>query len=365
LNKKEQLITYLLSNNGKPEGVTWLQVADIFGIKTSDTDDAKRAKAANDLWRGYLKRKDKDSPDEKFLPTNVKVKKIWGKPGQFQYSYEAIEEDVDETRAKLIEDMSKFSPNVTKYQRKESKKIRIAYEIALPDFHIGRASISEERHLFQSCVSDLIGRVSNYDLDRIILPIGNDFFNTDNIQYTTTKGTQQFDKSTWQESFRAGWQMLVEAITYLSTLAPVYVIHVAGNHDKQRSFYLADIIYSWFRNDDNVIVNNSNESFKFHQYGQSLIMYDHGEIKKADYPLIMATEQPILFSESKYKEVHTGHFHKEMLDEFRGIKVRFLPSIAVSSQWEKESGYKHQRCTQGLKWHSVSGLIGIEQINYE
>ena len=49
-----ELITYLLNNNGKPSDITWLELAKQFEIRT-DLDDIKRAKACNDLWRNYIK----------------------------------------------------------------------------------------------------------------------------------------------------------------------------------------------------------------------------------------------------------------------------------------------------------------------
>ena len=93
---------------------------------------------------------------------------------------------------------------------------------------------------------------------------------------------------------------------------------------------MGDVISAYFHNDENIQVYNEVGKFHFFEYGNNLVMYDHGEVKSADYPLIMATEYPLEFSRTKFREVHTGHLHKEMLNEYRGIKVRYLPSTLRS-----------------------------------
>lgn len=685
MNQKQQVIKFLIENNGKPEGLTWLNVADMFGYKL-DKDDNKRAKAANDLWRAHLKKKTHSPLD------TMTVTKAWQNArGDWLYSCKVDNEvDIQEYRSSLIEEIKNYSPAVPEHDTVLPSVNDCALEISIPDLHVGRGSALEAKQMFLGCISRLFSIANSYStIKRVILPIGNDFFNTDTIDYKTTRGTQQFDSENWMVTFREGWKMLVEAITWLSSHAQVYVIVVPGNHDRcysedtevltkdgwisydkiaqdtkiatinpisketeyqepidiyinkyngimhkyssrymnslvtpnhrmllrlphedqykfikskdfnptgyerfrltgenyksdylieddwlrlfawinsdgsidkrgniliyqvegkkldrirgilqrldigyheyfrikkvkaiagkelinhtnkhwvltlnkkhakdkldfirqhiadkyklpeilhncskrqveiyineyilgdghqkddsnhfaiygkknmlnqlqhllvingyyakihynekrnnyvlfshkrenaivnrnykteeiyngniwcvevpngnlitrrngvvnihgnSKMFYVGDVVDAWFHNNDNVIVNNNMHPFKFHHYGNNLIMYEHGELKTQDYPLIMATEVPRLFAETKYREVHCGHFHKEMLNEFRGVKVRYLPSIAPNSQWEKKSGYKHLRAAQGLVWHQRDGLVSIHQINVD
>ena len=93
-------------------------------------------------------------------------------------------------------------------------------------------------------------------------------------------------------------------------------------------------------------------------------MFTHGDKEKtAEMPLIMATEQPMLFAQTKFREVHCGHKHKERVDEFRGIKVRFIPSICANDAWHKMMGYEAKRTGQAHIWSKARGYEGYLQTN--
>ena len=91
-------------------------------------------------------------------------------------------------------------------------------------------------------------------------------------------------------------------------------------------------------------------------------MFTHGDKEKtADMPLIMATEQPEMFARTTSREVHCGHLHKEMVNEYRGIKVRFLPSICPNDEWHKQMGYEAKRTVQAYIWNKQRRLEGYLQ----
>ncbi len=80
-------------------------------------------------------------------------------------------------------------------------------------------------------------------------------------------------------------------------------------------------------------------------------------------PLIMATEQPMLFAQTKFREVHCGHKHKEQVNEYRGVKVRFIPSICGNDSWHKMMGYEAKRTGQAHIWSKERGYEGYLQTN--
>lgn len=293
------------------------------------------------------------------LPAGATLTGGWIKSKKESLRFKMPEQviDKDEFRDDLIKDLSKFAP---KFKRPKSIKLNdCLLEICMPDFHIGQQSTKKEKQLFEEALWSITDRaISNYNIGSIEFPIGNDFLNTDNLQYGTTKGTAQFDYSKWYESFRHAWQLLATNIVELRKIAPINVRTILGNHDKTKMFFLGDVIKAYFSDSDVGVFNKVNKFHHF-QFGKNLVMYDHGELKASDYPLIMATELPVPFSKTVFREVHTGHIHKEKVDEYRGIKVRFLPSLAKGSDWEKQRGYKHIRQAQGLVWHKTYGLIDI------
>ena len=243
----------------------------------------------------------------------------------------------------------------------------VAYEISLPDVHYGKLhdlNLTQVEDQYMMIVEELVRKAEGLDIEKFILPIGNDGMNSEGMRRTTTKGTPQEENAGWKETFRGYWQLMTTAIDYLKEKAPVDVIVVSGNHDYERMFYAGDVIAGWYRNDANVTVDNTSGSRKYYEYGQNMIMFTHGDKEKpADMPLIMATEKPEMFARTSHREVHCGHLHKEMVNEYRGIKVRFIPSICPNDEWHKQMGYEAKRTGQAYIWSKFKGLEGYLQAN--
>lgn len=260
----------------------------------------------------------------------------------------------------------RYSPKVPKGDYK-SLTTPVAYEISLPDIHYGKLhdkTLEESATSYMIVVQDLVKKASGLEIERFVLPIGNDGMNSEGMRRTTTKGTVAEDSAGWKDTFRGYWMLIVRAIDYLKTIAPVDVIVISGNHDFERMFYAGDVLSGWYRNDENVEVNNSYESRKYYQYGKNMLMFTHGDKEKpADMPLIMATENPEMFARTSHREVHCGHLHKEMVNEYRGIKVRFIPSICPNDDWHKQMGYEAKRTGQAYIWNKQTGLEGYLQSN--
>ena len=246
----------------------------------------------------------------------------------------------------------------------------VAYEISLPDFHYGKITgMSQEKanRIFLDTVKKLHRKATGLNIERFILPIGNDGLNSEGYSRATTKGTPQHDSEEWQETFRGYWKLLVLAIDYLAAFAPVDVIVIQGNHDFERMFYIGEVIESWYRDSTVVEVDNSYESRKYYVYGTNLIMFTHGDKEKpAVMPIIMATEQPVKFAKCKYREIHCGHQHREIVNTYTGgIKVRFLPSICPNDTWHKVMGYGAMREAQAYIWNKSKGCEGHLQVNLD
>ena len=277
-------------------------------------------------------------------------------------SVEAIKQEIEEFAAA-------HSPTVEKLDHLKpwSTLNPIAYEISLPDIHYGKLhdlNLTQVEDQYMMVVKELVEKASGLDIERFVLPIGNDGMNSEGMRRTTTKGTPQEESAGWKDTFRGYWQLMTMAIDYLKEKAPVDIIVVSGNHDYERMFYAGDVLAGWYRNDANVTVDNTYSSRKYYEYGQNMLMFTHGDKEKpADMPLIMATENPEMFARTSHREVHCGHLHKEMVNEYRGIKVRFVPSICPNDEWHKQMGYEAKRTGQAYIWNKSKGLEGYLQSN--
>ena len=311
---------------------------------------------------------------KKFLDSNgiaeedVKSVKYWqSMGGESRFSVVTKGEDniMKEVKEEIISSLEKYSPKVEKKYKEVDDPI--VYEVSLPDIHYGKIdgqTLDEAEEVYMNTIKDLMSKAAGLNIERILLPVGNDGMNSEGYSRATTKGTSQQDSAGWQETFVGYCNLMVRAITFLARTAPVDVIVIQGNHDYERMFYSGEFLRAFFLNDERVTVDNGYDSRKYYKYGTNMIMFTHGDKeKKAEMPLIMATEQPKMFAETKHREVHCGHLHKEMVNEYRGIKVRFIPSICGNDEWHKMMGYEAKRTGQAHIWNKIRGYEGYLQTN--
>lgn len=272
----------------------------------------------------------------------------------------------------MIADAKNFAPQYPAIEYPEMQDGHL-YEIAMYDIHFGRLTWDEESgdnydiklatKAVKSSLVRLLALVQNQNVDRILLPLGNDFFNVDSKFNTTTNGTSQQEDTRWQKTFRKGRELCVWMIDACAQVAPVDVIIVPGNHDQQRSFYLGDALECWYHDCQNVMVNNLAKSTKYYNYGLNLIGFNHGyDVPLTKLPTIMALDEPKLWAKTKFREWHTGdkHHKKELIpfaDEGSGMVVRIIRSLASYDAWTFNSGYHALRASEAFLWSKNEGMI--------
>lgn len=255
-------------------------------------------------------------------------------------------------------------------------------EISIFDLHIGKLAwhgetfenydvkIASER--FLGSIEKLMQNARGFNYERILFPIGNDFFNSDNIFNTTTRGTQQDEDLRWQKTFNVGVQLLVDAIYYMKKVGvPIDVLVIPGNHDFERSYYMGSYLEAWFKDDDEVSIDNGASPRKYYRYGNTLLGLTHGsEEKEASLPMLMATDiqSKPMWSETKFHEWHLGHIHRKrtvqydinksrLLNEDLGVTVRYLSSLTGTEEWHHKKGFVGStKAADGFVWNYEFGL---------
>ncbi len=257
-------------------------------------------------------------------------------------------------------------------------------ELSIFDLHLGKlgwegetgenfdTKIASAR--FMEAINKLVHRASAHSFNRILFPVGNDFFNADNIFNTTTNGTPQDEDLRWQKTFKVGANLLVDAINLLKqTGKPVDVVVIPGNHDFERSFYLGSYLEAWFRDDSHVMIDNGASPRKYYQFGEVLLGFTHGKYEKeSSLPMLMATEKASkkMWADTSYHEWHVGHIHgkrnvkytvadKHMgLNEELGVTVRYLSSLTGTEEWHHKKGFVGKiKAADGFLWNDEDGLL--------
>lgn len=243
-------------------------------------------------------------------------------------------------------------------------------EIPIEDVHFGKLSFAEDvnepynynlaKERFSYIVDDVIQNVFGMNIEKIIFPIGSDFFHVDNINSTTTSGTKQDNDLSPQLIFKYGLECLIENIVKLSMIAPVEVFCINGNHDFLSSYHAICSLYCYFHNNENVIVNTNTSPRKYIEFGECLIGFSHGDKEKNRIEGLMQIEAREAWGRTKYHEFHLGHLHSEQTREVNGVIIRNLSSITGTDMWHHNSGYigAVKKC-QSFIWDKKYGLKNI------
>ena len=265
----------------------------------------------------------------------------------------------------LVDYKSNYKEQV---QPKNERAKVIDVEISLSDYHLAKRHIDGDnspskrcKRYFKAATSLVYDVKALYDIDKIIFPISNDFFHTDNYQNQTTSGTPQDTIIDYANEYEVGFSLLVETITMMKRVSSdVIVVLVQGNHDKTKSYYLAHALEVYFAADPNIIFNREHSVVKAVVLGNTFIGYHHGNCKIEDLPLLFAThpEYSQAFGNATYREVHTGDKHHYMAKEIKGVRIQQMPSLSGTDRWHLDNNFVHSiRAALALVYDKDLGKI--------
>lgn len=276
-----------------------------------------------------------------------------------------------------LKEEAKRSIKAPAYIKYPSKSKGTCLEISIYDAHFGRMSWGDEtlwenydlniaESDYDKAVDTLLSRADLSNVEQICYVIGNDIIHFDNQQNTTTRGTIQDVDGRFQKVFLKTRKTVQRQIEKLRQIAPVDTIFVPGNHDTLSTWHLGDSIECLYGNSKDVTVLNDPAPRKYFTYGQNLIMYCHGDKgNKKNYPMIMATERPELWANSRFREIHLGHYHHQVMDA-GSVIVRIIPALCPPDFWHSSQGYVGaMRGAQAFLWDAWEGLLGTVEYSMD
>lgn len=293
--------------------------------------------------------------DPKVWFVEKKIVNTWAKNFQTKLWLKRIEGAFESTVAHdLLKAWErKKAPKLPKACKQPARAERLL-EIFPTDCHFDKLAWEQEsgdnfdikiaRSIYLDAIRTLLKRAEPLGFDKVLFVVGSDMFNSEGRRATTTKGTPQTVDVRWQKSFDFVTTTVREAIDMCAEHVPVDVVVIPGNHDYERTYYLGSVLSAWFETDPIINVDNSPMSRKYYQFGKNLFMLEHGELKPADYGIIMATEEPKKWANTDKRFVHAGHTHGReklvrMVDEQYGVIFERFPSFTGTDEWHFNNGY--------------------------
>jgi len=200
------------------------------------------------------------------------------------------------------------------------------------------------------------------NLDNITYIIGSDEFNSE-FTGATTKGTPQTNTHTYHTSFEYICNHEILMITLLLQYSNnLNVVYVSGNHDEYAGWHLVTWLQAYFKNESKVTFDVSPKYRKYISYGNSAMMFNHGDaIKPAKLAAMFPIEYRENWSAHENFYIFTGDKHHEVSQDFNGIKFYQLPAISnAKGLWEDKHGHVGARAEiTGFLIEKEEGLTNI------
>lgn len=275
-----------------------------------------------------------------------------------------------------------FSKGIEPYEfeykeEKELNKNRLM-EIPAIELHLGKYAEEEEvgssysteiaKKRFHVIMNEILKTQMSEKCDRCVLMIGNDFFNSDTMNNTTTKGTPQYNDIRWQKLFMTGLELYKEMLFMLrEEFNNIDVRLCSGNHDTMSSFYLYIALSSFFAKDDVIKFSDNYRQYQCYTFGDNAIFFGHGDCNQKRLLQTIPGEFYKEWGASKYRELHLGHLHSELtVDENSGMITRRIGSPTGVDAWHYGERFvgaiqKHQL----FIWDKKEGLKSIKYVTFE
>lgn len=174
--------------------------------------------------------------------------------------------------------------------------------------------------------------------ERIILPIGGDFFQADSVNGTTGRGTPQDLDGTPEQMVSQGFAIAFSLVRELSAVAPVTLVYNRGNHDPILSWALFCALSHALAEDPRVDTHDDGHPgspYQCMRYGTTAIGFHHGDGRSKPHELsaVMAQRWPEIWASTTRREWHLGHVHHLRVIEDSGVTVHTNPSLSGADRY--------------------------------
>lgn len=267
-----------------------------------------------------------------------------------------------------------------KFKKEKKKKLNDELLIEIPaiELHLGKYAEELEsgqnygteiaKSRFYEILRQILEMQEIVRADRCVVMIGNDFFNSDTVGNTTTKGTQQFNDIRWKSLFIVGLELYKDFFNTLRCrFNHVDVRLCQGNHDVMSSFYLYMALSAYYRLDAIVKFEENYREYQCYRFGDNAIFFGHGDTNLKRLVQSIPAEFYKEWGETRFHELHLGHLHSQTsIDEQNGMVMRRISSPTAVDSWHYSERFvgalpNHQI----FVWHKSQGLKLIQYITFD
>jgi len=275
--------------------------------------------------------------------------------------------EIQKIKDQAIAEVKAYAPKYTDIKTNKSPDDHLLI-IDIADLHIGKLSTAFETGEDYNCqiavkrakegMQGILDKAKGFTIDKVLFVAGNDILHTDNNKRSTNAGTPQDTDGQWHQNFIMAKNLYIDLLEQLMSFAEVEVVYNPSNHDLTHGFFLMQLIEAHFHN-SSIKFNVNLLHRKAFKYGKNLIGTTHGDGAKVEnLPMLLATEFPILWSETKHRYIYSHHVHHKQSRDMIGCTFETLRSPSGTDAWHHKNGYTGvPKAVEGFIHHKEFGQI--------
>jgi len=276
--------------------------------------------------------------------------------------------DVISTYVEELPTFNKRDYNVTY----TSEDLMAVYPLGDP--HIGMKAYKEEsgdnwdlktsQEVFCG-VFDRLVKTAPHCEKAVIVNLG-DYFHRDNVAGVTERHRHVLDTDgTYMMMVDTGLKIMIQMIdSALEHHQTVNVITTIGNHDDTGAMFLQAALKHMYQHEPRLEIGCTSSVFQYFQHGDCFFGVHHGHTCKAEkLPLVMATDKPKEWGDSKFRYWLTGHIHHDSRKEYSGCSVESFRTLASKDSYAYSGGYRAGQDSKALVVHKQYGEVERHTIN--
>ena len=260
----------------------------------------------------------------------------------------------------IAEHLPKFKPERLRLSSKKNNK-NFALVSGISDIHYmklcydARGNTIYDRKIALKRVAEhtkvIIDKTLSYGVpEKIFIPVANDNIHVDGFEHTTTKGTSQVGQTDgiWKIELGNYLDMTMAMVETYAKIAPVELVILFGNHDKQTSHLLQVALERIYRGRKDITVHVRYLARTYLKYYNTGLLFTHSDemkpakMQQQSHQLIMgeARQQDININEIKQWFLFAGDLHADAYKDLGGfVKYYVMPSLTPCDEWHFNSGY--------------------------
>lgn len=274
-----------------------------------------------------------------------------------------------EAQAQAFEAMAARLPRLPAVHRPKRVDAQLATVYTLTDCHVGALAWHREggadwdlgiaEDTLVGCFRHMIDSSPPSELG-IVNQLG-DFLHWDGLEAVTPTSKHLLDADgRFEKVVQVAIRVLRRVIGLaLEKHATVRVILAEGNHDLASSVWLRQMFAALYENEPRLTVDDSPLPYYAMEWGETMLAFHHGHLKKNDQlPIMFAAQFPQEWGRTTKRYCHTGHRHHVEEKEHSGMIVFQHPTLAARDAYAARGGWHAMRSATAVTYHRQFGEVG-------